>query len=54
MSGNHTNIQGPCDFDPKIKWGHLLIMTNQYVKYEDLVMHSNQDNKLKTYYHSNI
>jgi hypothetical protein len=56
MKGNHTNIQGPCDLDlwpsdPKINRGHLLVMTNQYVKYEDFVMHSFQDNKRTPFWH---
>jgi hypothetical protein len=27
--------------------GVILVMTNQYVKYEDFVINSNQDNELK-------
>jgi hypothetical protein len=45
MSWNYTNIQGPCDLDlwpsdPKINNGHILVMTNQFVKYEDFVINS--------------
>jgi hypothetical protein len=56
MSGNHTNIQEPCDLDlwpsaHKINRGHLVVMTNQYVKYEDFVINSFQDNKRKPFWH---
>jgi hypothetical protein len=39
-------------FDPKINRGDLLVMTNQYVKYEDFVINTNQDDKLTSNYHS--
>ena len=43
ISGNHFNIQGNrdldlCPCDPKINRGHLLVMTNLHVKYEDAVI----------------
>jgi hypothetical protein len=42
MSGNHTNIQETRDLDlwpsdPKINKGHLLVISSQYVKYEDFL-----------------
>jgi hypothetical protein len=42
MSETQTIIQGPCDLDlchsdPKINRGQLLVMANQYVKYEDFI-----------------
>jgi hypothetical protein len=38
-------------FDPKINRGHLLVMTDQYIKYDDFVINSNQDNKVNSNYH---
>jgi hypothetical protein len=50
MSGNHKDIEGPCDLDlwssdPKINRGHLLDITNQYVKNKYFVINSFQDNQ---------
>ena len=35
--------------DSKINRGHLLVMTNQHVKYEDFVVYSIQDNQRKPF-----
>jgi hypothetical protein len=50
MNENHTNIREPCDLDfwpndYKINRGHSLVMSNHYVKYEDFVINSFQENK---------
>ena len=34
---------------PKINKAHLLVMTNLYVKYEDFVIYSIQDNQRKPF-----
>ena len=50
MSGNNFDIQGNYDIwlsEPKINRGHLLIMTNLHVKYEDIVINDFQDNQRK-------
>jgi hypothetical protein len=52
MKGNHSNIYGPLDLwpgDRKITRDYLLVMKNQYVKYEDFVIKNNQDNERKSY-----
>jgi hypothetical protein len=54
--GNYTNIQEPCELDlwlsdPEINRGNLLVTINQYVKYEDFVIKSFQDNKRKSFWH---
>ena len=36
-------------FDPKINSGHLLVMSNLHVKYEDSVMNSIEDNQRKPF-----
>jgi hypothetical protein len=56
MSRDHSDIYGPCDIDlktidPKIKRCHLLVMINQYVKYEDFVIKCFQDNERKPFCH---
>jgi hypothetical protein len=48
MSSNHSDLKVPCDLDhwpsdPKINRGHLLVVTNHYVKYEDFVINTFQD-----------
>jgi hypothetical protein len=47
MSGNHTNIHF-WHSDTNNNKGHLLVMTNQYVKYEDFVINNFQNNKGET------
>jgi hypothetical protein len=56
ISGNHSDISGPCDLDlwpsdPKINRVHLLVVTNQYVKYMDFVIITFQDNQQKPFWH---
>ena len=58
MSGIHFEIQGHCDLDlwptdHKIDRGHLLVLTNLHVKYEEFVIYVNgfQDNQQKTFWH---
>jgi hypothetical protein len=51
---NHFDIYGPCDLDlcpsyPEIDMGHLLFMSNQYVKFEDFVVNGFKDNELKPF-----
>jgi hypothetical protein len=36
-------------FEPKINRVHLLVMINQYVKYENFVMNTFQDNQRKPF-----
>jgi hypothetical protein len=38
-----------CDYIMPLNRGHLLVMTNQYVKYEDFVIKSFQNNKGKRF-----
>jgi hypothetical protein len=44
-SGNNLDIYGTCDIDlwqsdPNINRGHLQVMTNQYVEYEEILINS--------------
>ena len=54
ISGNHFNIQGHCKFtiDLVINRGHLLVMTNHLVKYENLMINKFQENEWKPFWHS--
>ena len=45
INGKHFDIEGqwPWPSDPKINRGHLLVMANLHVKYEDFVLYTFQE-----------